>query len=392
MELTPLEVASGLVLGRAPRQLPPADGLGPLATLESARPARARAPAVPRQLLGRPRLLGGSGRRRARRAARGARASRPGDAPVPRGGGDRRAGVAGAGRRRARARRLAADRQHGRAGRGRPRRHGRAAPPRTALAAERALPRAAPRGRGRRLAPDGNRRRRGVLAVAVEPGQGGRLGKRAARAPRRAAARVRRSRPRGSGARVLRRRDVRRVRLASARGERRRLGRARRRVGHRAARLEPADPVARGRALPPGRRSTASPCSAPTSTRRSCIRSPSTRFLAALAALPATERFADRTAAMRSIFGDLLPDDILARETQGELRRSVLAPPQPGVRGVLGRGGGGHALVDADALRAEWAQERPDARTFTLLQAAWLERAPQAASSTSSSRFTRIGQ
>ena len=99
MELTPLEVACGLVLGRAPRPLPPADGLDPLATLEAlVRPALERPPC----------LVSFSGGRdsSAVLAVATALARREGLAlPVPathrfrRGGGDRRAGMAGAGRR-----------------------------------------------------------------------------------------------------------------------------------------------------------------------------------------------------------------------------------------------------------------------------------------------------
>ncbi len=100
-----------------------------------------------------------------------------------------------------------------------------------------------------------------------------------------------------------------------------------------------------------------------------------TRFLAALAALPRRARFADRTTAMRAVFGDLLPDAILARETKASFDGAFWNRHSRAFAASWNGEAADPALVDADALRAEWAQERPDARTFTLLQAAWLERA-----------------
>ncbi len=99
-----------------------------------------------------------------------------------------------------------------------------------------------------------------------------------------------------------------------------------------------------------------------------------TRFLAALAALPRKERFADRTAAMRSIFGDLLPDAVLARDSKASFDGAFWHRHSRAFAASWDGEAADTSLVDPDALRAEWAKERPDARTFTLLQAAWLER------------------
>jgi asparagine synthase (glutamine-hydrolysing) len=98
------------------------------------------------------------------------------------------------------------------------------------------------------------------------------------------------------------------------------------------------------------------------------------RFLAALTPLPRRKRFADRTAAMRSIFGELLPDAILARETKAGFDEAFWRRHSRAFAAAWNGEGADPALVDAEALRAEWTRERPDARTFTLLQAAWLER------------------
>jgi asparagine synthase (glutamine-hydrolysing) len=115
------------------------------------------------------------------------------------------------------------------------------------------------------------------------------------------------------------------------------------------------------------------------------------RFLAALGALPRGERFADRKAAMRSIFGELLPDEILARKTKASFDGAFWHRHSRAFAASWNDEGADPALVDADALRAEWGQEHPDARTFTLLQAAWVERASGGAERVEES-FTGVGQ
>jgi asparagine synthase (glutamine-hydrolysing) len=90
-------------------------------------------------------------------------------------------------------------------------------------------------------------------------------------------------------------------------------------------------------------------------------------FSAALRAHP-------RTAAMRSLFGDLLPTEVLVRRTE----RSVEAALWNGHSRTLAAGWDGEgvdtALVDPDALRNEWSRERPDRRSFLLLQSVALAR------------------
>jgi asparagine synthetase B (glutamine-hydrolysing) len=99
------------------------------------------------------------------------------------------------------------------------------------------------------------------------------------------------------------------------------------------------------------------------------------RFLAALAQLPARQRPASRTDAMRMLVGDLLPEPVLSRSTKArfddvfwtEHARALVADWQG--EGV------DEEIVDVDRLRAEWASPRPEAHTFTLLQSVWLTRA-----------------
>ncbi len=98
------------------------------------------------------------------------------------------------------------------------------------------------------------------------------------------------------------------------------------------------------------------------------------RFLSALAALPRRERFADRTTAMRTIFGELLPDEVLARASKASFDGAFWNRHSRAFAASWDGEAADPELVDHETLRAAWAQERPDPRTLTLLQAAWLER------------------
>jgi asparagine synthase (glutamine-hydrolysing) len=96
-------------------------------------------------------------------------------------------------------------------------------------------------------------------------------------------------------------------------------------------------------------------------------------FAAALARAGGGLGFGDRTAAMRELFGGLLPDALLARSSKAtfgevfwgdEARRFAERWDGRGVEADV---------VDAGALRRAWLAPTPDARGAMLLQAAWLE-------------------
>ena len=95
-------------------------------------------------------------------------------------------------------------------------------------------------------------------------------------------------------------------------------------------------------------------------------------FLASLAALGRDRRFFDRTQGLRAVFGGLVPDDVLARRTKASFDGAFWNRHSRAFAAGWSGGGVDADLVDTGALRREWAQERPDARTFTLLQALWL--------------------
>ncbi len=95
-------------------------------------------------------------------------------------------------------------------------------------------------------------------------------------------------------------------------------------------------------------------------------------FLAALAHTGGWSGFGDRTAVMRTLFAELLPDDVLARQTKARLdgpfwnRHSREFVAQWNGTGIDAE------MVDVDALWREWSNPLPHAWTSTLLQAAWL--------------------
>jgi asparagine synthase (glutamine-hydrolysing) len=94
------------------------------------------------------------------------------------------------------------------------------------------------------------------------------------------------------------------------------------------------------------------------------------RFLASVAEAGGRSGFGDRTRAMRRLFGELLPKDIITRSDKADFTNAVwnessreFASQWPG--GVFPNG-----LIDESGLRRAWAE--PDARSGLLLQAAWL--------------------
>ena len=97
-------------------------------------------------------------------------------------------------------------------------------------------------------------------------------------------------------------------------------------------------------------------------------------FLAALAALPTARRFWSRAGGMRTIAGDVLPPDVIDRETKARFDGAVWTSHSREFADGWSGGGVDPALVDADALREAWSEERPDVRTVALMQTAWLAR------------------
>jgi hypothetical protein len=95
-------------------------------------------------------------------------------------------------------------------------------------------------------------------------------------------------------------------------------------------------------------------------------------FLAALAHEGGATGFGDRTAAMHSLFGDVLPEAVLGRHSKAyfdgatwgtSTRRFVEQWDGQGVNA---------SLIDAEILRLEWEKPMPLFTSAPLLQSAWL--------------------
>jgi len=96
-------------------------------------------------------------------------------------------------------------------------------------------------------------------------------------------------------------------------------------------------------------------------------------FGAAVAAATRRRGFEDRTLAMQTQFGDLLPPALLSRSTKACFDGAFWGAESRALAASWNGAGADLSLVDPHALRAVWSQPEPDAHTYLLLQAAWLE-------------------
>jgi Asparagine synthase len=95
-----------------------------------------------------------------------------------------------------------------------------------------------------------------------------------------------------------------------------------------------------------------------------------TRFLEALAAAPPAD--ADRTTSLRAIVGSLLSDDVLERPTKSSFDGAFFSTHSRAFAASWAGEGADAEIVDVERLAEQWRSERPVARTFTQLQASWL--------------------
>jgi asparagine synthase (glutamine-hydrolysing) len=97
-------------------------------------------------------------------------------------------------------------------------------------------------------------------------------------------------------------------------------------------------------------------------------------FLAALATAGGRSGFGDRTTTMGTLFGDLLPREVLERSDADKADFTAVYWTEQSKAFAAQWTGGGVPLdiVDPETLQATWTRELPDARSGLLLQAAWL--------------------
>ena len=101
------------------------------------------------------------------------------------------------------------------------------------------------------------------------------------------------------------------------------------------------------------------------------------RFAAALVAEAPADGFAGRSVALQHLFGHLLPPETIERSTKATFTEVFFGPHARAHARAWDGTGLPPGLVDPDALRAVWARERPDMRSFTPLQATLLAAAAQ---------------
>jgi asparagine synthase (glutamine-hydrolysing) len=80
----------------------------------------------------------------------------------------------------------------------------------------------------------------------------------------------------------------------------------------------------------------------------------------------------DRTAVLRALVPDLLPDEVLARTSKAVFTRCYMGRHTREFAEHWTGAGVDHDLVDVDGLRRSWLASRPAAPTAALLQQAWL--------------------
>jgi asparagine synthase (glutamine-hydrolysing) len=94
------------------------------------------------------------------------------------------------------------------------------------------------------------------------------------------------------------------------------------------------------------------------------------RFLSAFAeSCPAD---ADRAGALRAVVGALLPDEVLARPTKSTFDGVFFNTHSRAFAFAWAGEGADDELVDVARLRGHWRSRRPPGRTFTQLQQSWL--------------------
>ena len=97
------------------------------------------------------------------------------------------------------------------------------------------------------------------------------------------------------------------------------------------------------------------------------------RFVASLAQHGTRHGYATRDAAMRTLFGGLLPEAVLSRSAKARFTRAFWGAKARSFAEVWEGETWFADLADPERLRGEWLREVPDFRSATALQAVWLD-------------------
>lgn len=96
-------------------------------------------------------------------------------------------------------------------------------------------------------------------------------------------------------------------------------------------------------------------------------------FWSAAAEVAAPHGFTGRADGMQRLFGDLVPAEIVQRTSKARFDEVCWTDRARAFAGRWDGCGVPDEFVDAEALALNWAQAKPSAQSFTLLQSAWLE-------------------
>ncbi len=100
----------------------------------------------------------------------------------------------------------------------------------------------------------------------------------------------------------------------------------------------------------------------------------------------------DRTAVLRRLAPDLLPDAVLARTSKATFTRCYMADHTRRFAERWDGTGVDPELVDPEALRRTWLADAPIALTAALLQAAWLAGQPTAPANATELQQSRVAR
>jgi asparagine synthase (glutamine-hydrolysing) len=95
-------------------------------------------------------------------------------------------------------------------------------------------------------------------------------------------------------------------------------------------------------------------------------------FVGALARAGGRCGWGTRAATMNALAGNLLPAEVVGRETKAYFNRVFFAEQSRAFAAAWSGRGLDETLVDPEMLRREWLSDVPDIRTALLLQSAWL--------------------
>jgi Asparagine synthase len=98
-------------------------------------------------------------------------------------------------------------------------------------------------------------------------------------------------------------------------------------------------------------------------------------FFAALTGRLSGDSSRSRTDSMEALVGDVLPPDVLRRSTKSHFSEVVWGPASRALATSWDGDGLDPEVVDFDVLRQIWRSAEPDTQTITLLQSVWWTRA-----------------